>query len=116
MKFSIRDVVWLTVVVGIALGWWSWSLTIPPADEQVAGTIVVAGTPLATGRVYFHSANGQFVGAQVTNGQYSLKNIPIGVYDITVEGKGVPPKYSGKSSGLIVEVKDGANHIDLDLL
>jgi len=114
MKFSIRDLLWLSVVVALAVGWW---LTMPPPnlDARVAGHISVSGSPLPLGRVLFHSADGPIVGAQVTAGKYSLPKLPIGKFSVTVDGNGVPAKYADQNGGLVVEVNDGANTIDFDL-
>ena len=114
MKFSIRDLLWLTVVVALAVGWW---LTMPPPslNARVAGHVSVSGAPLPQGRVLFHSADGPIVGAQVTAGKFSLEQVPIGKFSVTVDGTGVPAKYTDQNGGLVVEVKEGTNTLDLVL-
>jgi len=117
MKFTIRDILWLTAVAGLALGWWLWSLSIPPVGERVTGTVAVAGAPLANGTVCLHAIrDGQIVGALVVKGKYDLQRVPIGKYSVTVEGSGAPAKYANGKSGLMIEVTDGTNQFDFDLL
>jgi hypothetical protein len=92
-RFSIRDVLWLTVVVAMAvLLWLTWH-NIPRMAKQMAGAINVAGTPLADGRVCLLAADGQIVGATVTKGQFLIQRVPVGTYGVTIEGSGVAAKY-----------------------
>jgi len=115
MKFSIRDLLWLTVVVALAVGWWL-SMPPPSLDARVSGHVSVSGAPLPQGRVLFHSADGPIVGAQVTAGKFSLEHVPIGRFSVTVDGNGVPAKYADQNAGLTVEVEVGANVIDFELI
>jgi hypothetical protein len=99
------------------------------ADETAAveGTITLDGKPLAGARVFFHVGGGQFVGAKTDkDGKYKAKVVPTGQHKVTVElwkempGAGVtqllPAKYSAEDkTALMVEVKQGANTIDLNL-
>jgi hypothetical protein len=108
-RFSIRDVLWLTVVVALALGWWAWWQRIPRTAKQVAGSIVVTGKPLADGRLCLHSVDGQIVGARVINGQFRIQHVPIGTFRVAIEGNGVATKYSDDTSEVTIQVKEGVN-------
>jgi hypothetical protein len=86
------------------------------ADAKVTGKITVDGKPLAAGKVTFYFDNGQFVGSKVKDGAYTVDHMPAGTHRVTVEGKGVPPKYSSEdTSELVVEVKEGTSTFDFDL-
>src|SRR5262249_26158550 len=78
------------------------------ADEgssTVKGTVTLDGKPLGSGRIFFHLKNDQFVGAKIKDGRYSVERVPAGTWRITVEGDGVPAKYSSdEKSPLQVEV------------
>ena len=115
MRFTIRDVLWLTVVVALAVGWW---LSIPPSSGRVEGTIfTVGGKLLSQGQVIFYSTDGPIVGAKVTGGKYAVPNVPPGKFVVTVDGSGVSAKYADqRSSALMVEVRDGVNTLDFQLL
>ena len=83
------------------------------ADGQVSGAIAVGGNPLATGRIMFHTTDGQFVGSKIKNGKYAVDQIPTGTRKVTIEGDGVPAKYSfDDKSPLTVEVIEGENTLD----
>jgi hypothetical protein len=87
------------------------------ADGTVKGNITVNGKPLAAGKITFHLDNGQFVGAKFKNGSYTVDRVPVGTHRITVEGEGVPAKYSSEdTTGLMAEVKEGAANLDLALV
>ena len=85
-------------------------------DGKVTGSVNVSGKPLAAGKIIFHLADGQFVGAKVKDGSYTIDRVPVGARKITVEGKGVPAKYASEdTSALTLEVKKGNAMFDLDL-
>ena len=88
-------------------------------SSTVKGIITLEGKPLASGRIFFHLKNDQFVGAKIKNGEYSVERVPLGFWRITVEGDGVPAKYSSEEkAGVKVEVVanavPGAYDIKLD--
>jgi hypothetical protein len=75
------------------------------ASATVKGIVTLEGKPLATGRIFFHLKNDQFVGAKIKNGQYSVERVPVGTWAITVDGEGVPAKYSSdERTSLKVEI------------
>jgi hypothetical protein len=115
LRFTIRDVLWLTVVVGMGLGWWLLWRSFP-IDAKVSGSIFIAGRPLADGYIYLHSTDGQIIGARVIKGQYHIHRAPVGVFRATVEGENVHSRYSGAMSGLSVVVNNGVNTFNFDLL
>ena len=113
-RFTIRDVLWLTVVVGLALGWWLLWRSIP-IDAKASGSISVAGKPLSDGSVCLHSGDGQIIGARIANGQFRIPKAPIGRFRVTIEGDGVASRYSGNTSELSVEVRSGVNTFNFEL-
>jgi hypothetical protein len=91
MRFSIRDLLWLTLVAAMALGWLCWWRSIPvPVEGFIRGTVLVSGKPISSGRALLHSADGQFRGTQVVNGSFDLQGVPYGKYLLTFEGDDVP--------------------------
>ena len=113
-RFTIRDVLWLTVVVGMAIGWWLLWRSIP-IEAKVSGSVHVAGNPVPKGRVCLHSTDGQIIGARIIDGQFRIPNARVGKFQITIEGDGVAPRYSGDNSELSVKVSKGVNTLDFDL-
>jgi hypothetical protein len=100
-RFTIRDVLWLTVVVGLGLGWWGWWRSQPGFCEAISGTISVGHQPLVAGRIFFYTSSGQFRGADVADGEFHLEGVPVGEYRIIIEGEGVADLYSDlRSTGL----------------
>lgn len=86
------------------------------ADGKLSGSVTIDGKPLAAGRVFFHLDDGQFVGAKVIDGAYSIDRVPTGTRKITVEGKGVAPKFTSENtSGLTMKVEKGKSTFDIAL-
>lgn len=89
------------------------------ADEgasTVKGKVTLKGKPVAKGRIFFHLKNAQFVGAKIKDGEYSVERVPVGKWLVTVEGEGVPAKYSSDEKPvLVVEVTKGNNEVSLNL-
>jgi len=113
-RFMIRDVLWLTVVVALALGWWLMWRSLPDY-AKASGSISVAGSPISDGRVCFHSADGQIIGAQVVKGQFHIHQAPVGKFLVTIDGEGVPPKYSSNKSPLSIDVRKGVSTFNFEL-
>lgn len=85
-------------------------------SAPVKGSVNVAGNSLATGKLTLHSENGQFHGSTIRKGKYAIDLVPIGKFTATIEGEGVPTKYSSKeTSALTVEVVEGANFFVFEL-
>jgi hypothetical protein len=111
--FALRCVV-VALVAGLAFG--------VPADAadkgvgSVEGKVTLFGKPVAAGKISFHPAKGKPVVARVKDGDYSVNAVPAGEVVVTIEGKGVPPKYaSPKTSPLRLEVRKGKNVHDVAL-
>jgi len=115
-RFSIRDVLWLTVVVGLALGWWLCWRNMPRSGTALVGAVSILGAPLADGRVCIQSPEGQIVGVMVSKGGYRIPNVPVGSYEVTIEGSGVAWRYRYPKSVLKIQVKEGTNRVDIDLI
>ena len=96
MRFTIRDVLWLTIVAGLIAGWWCWSYSVPVADGLmqgdglIQGIVLVSGKPVDSGRVFLHSTDGQFRGTQLQKGHFVLERVPFGKYRVIFEGDNVP--------------------------
>jgi hypothetical protein len=90
--------------------------------NSAQGKITLNGQPLPKGKITFHLADGQFIGARVNDdGSYKIDRIPVGMHKVTVEaiinGKNLlPARYaSEEQSQLRVEVKKGKNTFDISL-
>jgi hypothetical protein len=104
IRFTIRDVLWLTVVVGLSLGWWVWRRSQPTLSKAITGTISVGGKPLLAGRIYFYSKSRQFRGAGVANGEFQMEAMPLGEYRIIIEGDSVAALYSDLRSAPLTSI------------
>lgn len=92
MRFTTRDMLWLTAVLAVALGWFSWWRSLPvPEDGLIQGFALVAGKPIDNGRFFLHCSDGRFFGGQVDKGRFSLQNVPFGQYQLVFEGEDIPP-------------------------
>jgi hypothetical protein len=87
----------------------------PAADAKVNGLVTMRGKPV-TGKITFH-VDDQFVGAKVdADGRFQVKRVATGTYKVTIEGKGVPEKYTAEGlTQLTVDVKEGGNTFDFEL-
>jgi hypothetical protein len=79
------------------------------ADNEVTGKITLNDKPLQEGKVTFHLPNDQFIGAKIKpDGTYLIDRVPAGTFKVTIEGKGVPPKYATEEASEIkVTIKKG---------
>jgi hypothetical protein len=92
------------------------------ADDGTAtvkGSVLLeGGQPLqGGGRIFFLLKDSQFVGARIkADGTFTVDNVPVGSHKVTLEGKGVPAKYSSEEKAVLeVEVKKGTNEIQIKL-
>lgn len=85
-------------------------------DAAIKGLVTVRGKP-ATGRIFFHLKDGQFVGCRLKDdGKFAIDRIPTGDYSVTVEGEGVPKKFSEESIAVLkAQVRAGKNEFDFNL-
>lgn len=88
-----------------------------PQTSTIDGTVVLNGKPLA-GRILLHRNDGPSLGAELApDGTFRIKRVPVGKYRVTIEGASVPEKYSSENATpLTVEVKEGANTIQFELV
>jgi len=83
----------------------------------VQGKVTLNDEPLARGKVVFHLDNGKPFEIPIKDGAYSSDRVPIGQMPITVEGKGVPAKYtSAKTTPLRAVIKKPRNQINIALV
>ena len=114
-RFTIRDVLWLTALVAVSVGWWSWWRSLPPPDARATGAVSVNGTPLEDGQLCLHSVNGPIFGACITKGQFQIPRVPVGTFRVTIEGSGVPARYAGANSELTIQISGAMNQLDFSL-
>lgn len=110
---SVRALIAVLVMVGGLLH--ASVSSASAADAHFAGEVLINGKPMA-GKVALH-LDDQFVGAKVkADGKFKVQRVLIGKCKVTLEGKGVPKKYTAEdSTPLIIEVRDGANWFKFDL-
>ena len=86
-------------------------------DSKVSGIVTYRGKPIEAGKIFVHLENGEFVGAKVKeDGNYTLSRVPEGTWKVTVEGKGIPAKYTSEdASALTVAVKKGSPPFNIEL-
>jgi hypothetical protein len=132
---SLSTAVCFAVLVGTT----SWSVR---ADEKeagdtgvVEGVVTLKGQPLPGGTIQFHPAKGKPIVAQIKDGAYKAKDVPVGNLAITVETESlnpakakdgakldaknyvkIPEKYGNpETSGLRGEIKKGNQKLDVNL-
>ncbi len=115
MKFTTRDLLWLTLVATLVLGWsMNWIATRKPTGS-VNGSIQINGTQLTDGYVVLHSPDGQLFGDTASKGYFGIQSIPVGDYQVSVHFDGAPAHYRNGGLSMVVEVHEGVNQIELDL-
>lgn len=97
LRFSTRDLLWLTALVALALGWYLHWQSHRPTEKRLTGTITIASQPLDGGRIYFRAATGQIHGAPISAGAFEIDRLPFGEYRVTIEHENVPPYYNENS-------------------
>lgn len=116
---SSRAVVWL-FAIALAIAVFAVGPALSGEDAApVKGAITVKGQPLASGRIFFHLDNDQFVGAKINDGMFIVNRVPAGRHKVSIEGKGVGVKYTSENTTpVLVEVTSdapaGAYDIRLD--
>ena len=96
LSFRLRDLLWLTAVIALGLGWWLDHRKLQAkvdATTDVQGHVTLDFAPLKTGRITFTASNGRFIGGTITDGEYHLAYVPLGRYDVRIEVEGVDPWY-----------------------
>jgi len=83
----------------------------------VKGKVTLNGQPLPAGKVLFHLDNGKALEIPIKDGSYSSDKVPVGQVPITVQGKGVPARYTrAKTTPLRAVIKKESNQIDITLV
>ena len=89
------------------------------ADDGVAtviGRVTLNGKPLAEGKIRLHGEGAKPVEMLISDGKYSADKAPLGEMTVTIEGKGVPTKFSAReTTELRVSIRAGANEINFEL-
>jgi hypothetical protein len=116
LRFTIRDILWLTVVVALIAGWAldHWRLSRPVGN--VGGLVTVKGQPLADGWIRFEGASEAFAAKVETDGEFYIPFISSGDYSVVIEGQNVPLRYnSAVSSPMKASIREGQNTIHFEL-
>jgi hypothetical protein len=117
LRFTIRDILWLTVVVALIAGWAldHWRLSRPVGN--VGGLVTVNGKPLADGWITFQSASQSFAARVATDGEFSIPFIGAGKYTVAIEGQSVPQRYTAAGpSPLTAEIHAAQNELHFELV
>jgi hypothetical protein len=85
MKFTLRDLFWLMLVVGVATAWLIMLLAAPPKASTVKGRVYSRGKPFE-GRIFLRSHDGVVISAPVHKGDFDLKYCTTGTYEVVYEG------------------------------
>jgi len=82
----------------------------------VIGRVTLNGKPLAKGKILLHSEAAAPVEMLIADGAFSADKVPLGKKTVTIEGTGIPGKFSAReTTELTVEIKAGANEINFEL-
>jgi hypothetical protein len=103
-RFTIRDLLWLMLVVGCLLGWRVWWYSQQQLSSPITGSISIGHQPLMAGRIFFYSKGGKFYGAHVADGEFQTERLPIGEYQIIIEGEDVADLYSDLAKAAFVPI------------
>jgi hypothetical protein len=85
---------------------------------SVEGTITFKDAPVPDGKVGFHPEKGKPVFAEIKDGKYAARGVPVGRHSVTVEGKSVrlPKEYaSPDTTALRFEATKGKHVFDIRL-
>ena len=94
-----------------------YSLRAADALASVKGEVRLDGKPLAAGKILLHAEGAKPLEIPIKDGKYSADKVPTGKKTVTMEGRGVPAKYSSRdTSSLTVDVTAGANELIFELL
>jgi hypothetical protein len=93
MRFTIRDLLWLTTVICLVLGWGLWILSLPRPDPRLNGNVRCGGRDVISGQICLHSKAGLIYGSKIADGKYAMPRVPEGHYTVAMEGDGIPEKY-----------------------
>jgi hypothetical protein len=121
MNRDVRYWLGLFVIVAIVC---LVAIVLPRSDlfksksARVSGKVTVSGRPLINGTITFYPDKGAPYGAAaaaVSDGEYVMEMLQPGDHAVALQGEGVPMKYSSRNSGMKMEVRGGANSVDVAL-
>lgn len=115
LSFRLRDLLWLTAVIALALGWWldhRQLQAIVDGMAIVSGTVKLDGYPLPKGQILFVTKDGNSVGGPIRGGDYRLSSVPLGRYTVQITGAGVPAM---DQSWLVTDAKPHFNEFHIEL-
>lgn len=117
MARSIAAAFTVGLLCTIAFGYPAPQELTAEAKVSLNGTITVSGRPLESGRILFYDDEGQIFGAVVgKHGVYSIKRPGIGQHKITIDGEGIPAKFSAIAETVLrFDIRDAANVCNFDL-
>jgi hemoglobin len=91
----------------------------PAVTASVHGHITFEGKPLMGGTIVFTNKEGKVEGKIAADGTYKVEGTKVGGYAVSINGakeNAIPAKYKGpETSGIVVDIKDGKQTIDLEL-
>jgi hypothetical protein len=87
------------------------------AKGTVKGTVTFLGKPVPKGKVTFHPEKGDPVEADIKDGKYTAKGLPVGPFRVTIKAESVPVRYADKNTTpLRVEIRhEEISTMDFDL-
>jgi hypothetical protein len=83
------------------------------ADEPtpaIGGFVTFQGKPLNSGKIIFYLSDDEFVGSKIKNGAYKSTRVPVGAWEVSIEGVGIPSLLT-----FTVQVMVGTHVFDFDL-
>ena len=72
--------------------------------HTISGHIEAGGKPVEAGRLLVYLPDDQLVGCIIKNGVYTLRNLPMVEFPVSIDGVTVHQKYSVADSGLTIPV------------
>ena len=77
--------------------------------ESIAGHIDAGGKSVEAGRLLVYLPDDQILGCIVKDGNYTLRNMPVGEFPVSIEGPTVAEKYAVADSGLTISIQGTQN-------
>lgn len=83
----------------------------------IKGKVTVSGVLLADGKLLLRKpGDKEPLETPIKAGLFSIEMVAAGEYEVAIQGKGVPAKYTAFDvSGLKVAIKSGSNEINFEL-
>ena len=77
--------------------------------SSISGRIAAGGKPVEAGRLLVYLPDDQILGCIVNDGRYTLRNMPVGEFPVSIEGTTVAENYAWADSGLTISVQETQN-------